>query len=158
MANKAGKGGFAASKQPENKPPRGKSFKNKLLDTIAAQSLLNVKKGATRAEVEQAYLNHAATRAFDTEDAASPTLLKTLLDKSYAGIKSTMPMFNFDFDVDSKPMEQANQIIKASSEGMIPPDVATIFIQCIKNCSDIEEFTELKSRIEALERALTGES
>ena len=156
MANKTGKGTFTADSQPPK--ARGKSFKNKLLDTIAAQSLLNVKKGATREEIEQAYLNHAATRAFDSDDAASPTLLKTLLDKSYAGIKSTMPTFNFDFDADSEPMEQANQIIKAASAGMIPPDIAVIFIQCIKSCSDIEEFTELKSRIEALERALTGES
>jgi hypothetical protein len=146
------------TKDAPSKKPRGKSFKNKLLDTIAAQSLLNVKKGATKEEIEQAYLSHAAGRAFDPDDAASPTLLKTLLDKSYAGIKSTMPTFNFEFDADSEPMEQANQIIKAASDGMIPPDIAVIFIQCIKSCSDIEEFTELKARIEALEKALSGES
>lgn len=141
-------------KKGDNLPARGRSFKNKLLDTIAAQSLLDVKKNASKEVIEQAYLNHIAKRAFDSDDAASPTLLKTLLDKSYAGIKSTMPMFNFEFDADSKPMDQANQIIKASSEGKIPPDVAAIFVQCIKNCIEIEEYTDLKARIEKLEELL----
>ena len=155
MANKTGKGGF---KPGHKMAARGKSFKSKLLDTIAAQSLLSVPKGAKKEEIEQAYLNHVATRAFDVDDTASPTLLKTLLDKSYSSIKPTMPVFNFDFDADSKPMEQANQIIKASSTGLIPPDVAAIFVQCIKNSIDIEEYTDLKARIEALEKALAGES
>jgi len=151
MPNKAGKGGFSPGKKVRG---RGKSFKNRLFEAIKGSSLIGMAKDSSDEDVEAAYLAHFAERAFDTEDAASPTLLKTLIDKSYPSIKSIMPTVDFEFDTDSEPMEQANQIIAAASSGQIPADIAVIFVQCIKNCIDIEEYTDLKDRIEKIEASL----
>lgn len=99
-------------------------------------------------------------RQFQAAQEGNPTMLiwlgKQWLEQ--ADNKATLPTFDFDFDTNSSPMEQAIQITKAASTGKIPPDIAAIFVQCIKNTIDIEEYTELKSRIEGLEKALSGES
>jgi hypothetical protein len=137
-------------------PPRGKSFKNKILDVIKEESLLGVSNKDDKKEVERAYLKHIATRAFDSEDQSSATLLKELLNKSYAGLKATLPSIEFEFDETEKPHEQVSKIIKAASSGQIAPDVAGIFVQCVKNATDIEQATDLKDRIEALEAMLNA--
>ena len=144
-------------KKGESGYSRGKSFKTKILEVIQAESLLDVCENADKNTVERAYLKHIAKRAFDKDDQASPTLLKELLSKSYAGLKATLPTLEFDFDKDSTPAQQVNQILHASSTGIIPPDVAAIFIQSIKNAVDIEQATDLKERIEALEKMLNAQ-
>ena len=41
-----------------------------------------------------------------------------------------------------------------TNNGFIPPDIANTFIQSIKAMIDIEEYTSLKERIEAIEKSL----
>jgi len=153
MANKTGKGGFG---DRDEVPKRGRSAKNILLDAIREESLIGLSEDSTKEDAEKAYLTHIAKRAFNPEDQASATLLSKLLDKTYSSIKATMPTFDFEFDQSSKPMEQASQIIQASSTGQIPPDVAAIFVQCIKHSVEIEEYTDLKERIEKLEAMINA--
>ena len=141
-------------KKGENGGKRGKSFKNKLLDTIRENALLEVGENATKQEVEKAYLKHVAERAFDREEQGSSVLLKELLNKSYPSIKAVMPEFTFDYEVTESPVDQVNQIILAASQGKIPPDVVIIFLQAVKAATDIEVATELKERIEKLEALL----
>lgn len=144
-------------KKGDNLPGRGRAIKTLMLEAIREESLLSLTPKSTREDAEKAYLKHIAKRAFNPEDPASPTLIKTLMDKSYPSIKATMPTYDFEFDVNAKPMEQASQIIKASSTGQIPPDVASVFVQSIKNMIDIEEYTDLKERIEKLEAIINGD-
>lgn len=146
-------GRFTSERQPKS---RGRPLLYKLLDTIRDESLLKVGAGASRAECERAYLKHLAVRAFDSEDQSSGTLLKSLLDKTYSSVKATMAPVEFEYDHTVNPTAQVNQIIHAASVGDIPPDVAAIFLQAVKNAVDIEESTELKMRIEALEKSING--
>jgi len=67
-------------------------------------------------------------------------------------------MVNFDFDPNAKPHEQANQVLKAVANSEIAPDIGQMFVSSIKSMIDIEEYTDLKDRIEKLEKALAGES
>ena len=151
MVNKRNKGQFNSEREVKK---RGKSFKTKLFDSIKKNALIGMTENSKLEEVEEAYLNHFAQRAFDNSDSSSGMLLKTLVDKSYPSIKPIMPNVDFEFDKSSKPMEQANQIITAASSGQIPADIAVIFVQCIKNCIEIEEYTDLKERIEKIEESL----
>ena len=48
------------------------------------------------------------------------------------------------------------QVMSAAAKGLIPPDIANTFIQSIKSMIDIEEYTDLKDRIEKIEAALNG--
>lgn len=60
------------------------------------------------------------------------------------------------FNKDSLPHEQATQIIFAASEGLISLDDAQTFINTLATILKIEEITELKTRLEALEKKLSG--
>lgn len=141
-------------KKGQDKPGRGQSFKNKLLDVIREEAMIGATKKTTKEKTEKLYIKHMAERAFDTDDIASATLSKELLNKSYPSLKSTVPLVEFDFDVDAKPSVQASQILKAASNGHIPPDTAQIFISSIASMMKIEEVTEIADRLTAIEKEL----
>lgn len=144
---------FSSENQPNT---RGKSFKTKLIDAIQRESLLEAKEGESQEKTEERFLSHMAKRAFDPDDQASATLLKELLSKSYASLKSTLPTIEFDFDATKTPAEQVTQLMDAASQGILPPDVAITFVHAIKAAVDIEESTDLRKRIEELERIMNG--
>lgn len=147
---------FTADNQPDpEKKKRGKSFKNLLLDTIREKSLLDVPDTADRDEAQKAFIGHAAERAFDKDDQSSSTILRELLNKSFPGLKSTMPTIEFDLPKDSSPIQKANAILEAVSSGVIAPDVGALLIQAAKYTIDIEMGTELKDRIEKIEESLS---
>lgn len=138
----------------QDKPGRGRSFKNKLFDVIKEHSLIGAAPDISKEDAEKLYLTHFAKRAFDTDDQASGTLSNALLNKSYPSLKSTMPSVNFEFSEESTPLKQAAQILKAASDGKIPPDVAQIFISSIASMMKIEEVTEIANRLTAIEQEL----
>jgi hypothetical protein len=135
---------------------RGPAFKTLLLDAVRRDSLLDLPEGASRAQTEEAYISHLAKRAFDTKDPNSTTLLRETLRRMYAGIKDTLPSVKFEFDEKKPPADQVAQIIRASSEGIIPADVAGIFIQAVKSHQEIQLATEIKERVERLEATANG--
>ena len=143
---------FSSENQPKK---RGKAFKTKLMDAIKRDSLLvGITEASSDEKAEAAFISHWATRAFDPEDKDNATLLKGLGDKAYSSLKSTMPTVNFKFSVKATPTIQANEIIKAAAEGIIPPDVAQIFISSIASMMKIEEVTEIAKRLTEIEKAL----
>jgi len=140
-----------------NAKPRGRSKRNIILEAIRSASLLNASKDATNEETEQLFFGHIAQRACNPEDQSSGMLLKLLTDKGWSSLKQTSELVNFDFDEGALPHIQATQVLKAASDGIIPPDIANTFISAIKSMIDIEEYTALKDRIEKLEAVLNGE-
>lgn len=141
-------------KKGESNPGRGKSFKTKLLDVIREESLIGAKPDIDKKEAEKLYLKHVALRAFDTADPSSGTLLRELMSKSYPTLKSTLPTVTFDFLEDTKPADQAAQVLKATADGNLSPDVAQIFISSITAMMKIEEVTEIADRLCEIEKAL----
>lgn len=142
---------FSKDNQPP-KGPRGRSFKNKLLDVIKENSLIDCSVNDSKETTEKVFLKHIAVRAFDRDDNQSHTLLRELLSKSYPTLKATMDTFNFELSEDSTSSEKAEAILMAISNGNIPPDVGSMLIQAAKSVVDIEMATDLKERIEALEK------
>jgi len=142
----------------DNRPPRGrgKSFKSKLLDAIQRDSLLDAEEGEDPAKTEERFISHMAERAFDASDNASATLLKELLSKSYSSLKQTLPTLEFEFDAKSSPSQQVMQLMEAASKGEIAPDIAVTFVNAVKAAVEIEQATDLKTRIEQLEKLLDG--
>ena len=65
-----------------------------------------------------------------------------------------MPLVEFDFNIESTPVQQANQILDAASKGLIPPDVAQVFITTIASMMRIEEITDISNRLSDIEKAL----
>ena len=77
-----------------------------------------------------------------------------LINKYLPDVKSVSPMVEFEFPKDAKPHIQASHVLYAMSKGLIQSDIGNVFIQSIKSMIDIEEYTDLKERIERIEKSL----
>lgn len=141
-------------KKGDNLPGRGMSNKNRVLDGILASSRAGLKEGATRDEAEIAFFSHVSDRAFDSEDKDSGTLLKFLGDKAYSSMKPTLGCVEFEFPSKGTPTDKAIAIVNAMASAKLPPDVGTLMIGIIKDSVVIEEGTDLKDRIESIEKSL----
>jgi len=145
-------------KTGDNLPSRGRSAKTLILEMMRDESLIDLDPNSTKEEAEKAFLKHIAKRAFNIEDANSGRCLTLLVNKGWPNIKPSNEAVEFEFDEEALPHKQAGQVMSAAASGVIPPDIANTFIQSIKAMIDIEEYTDLKDRIEKLEKALAGES
>jgi len=143
---------FDKQKQPAKK--RGKSLKTVLFEVMRKESMLGVAKNASNDVAQSAFVKHVAARAFDANDPASPQILKEFLSKMYPGLKSTLEKVEFSFPVDGTPTEKSLAVIEAISSGALPADVGQVVIGIIKDAVLIEESTDLKLRIDALEKAI----
>lgn len=147
----------------KNIPPRGKGKKSLMLEAIKAVC-----------GDEQNFLKQVVTIGLggwtqpeqkedeDPQDPVfqnpNPVLLTLVMNRIEPPLKSISPMVNFDFDPNAKPHEQANQVLQAVANSQIAPDIGQMFVSSIKSMIDIEEYTDLKSRIEKLEAALNGDA
>lgn len=75
--------------------------------------------------------------------------------KRYSPIpKQTHETVVIEWPDNGTPVEKANAVLKAMSEGQMSPDVGSIFIEAISKSLGIEEVTELAKRLEAIEKLL----
>ena len=134
-------------KKGDNLPPRGKAKKTLMLDAIRS-----VCKGG-----EQEFLEKLVTIGLGDKDIPpNPALLTLVINRIEPPLKAISPMVEFDFDSSDKPHVKADKILQAVSDGKIPPDIGQMFVSSIKAMIDIEEYTDLKDRIEKLEKVLSG--
>jgi hypothetical protein len=61
------------------------------------------------------------------------------------------------FDETGSALQKAEAVYNAMASGEIPPDVGQIFIDSISKLLAIEEITEIKTRLDALEKSINGE-
>ena len=150
---------FDSDNQPEDRKPRGKGRKSLMLEAIKSVC-----------GTEQDFLNKVVaiglggwTQPEQKEDEEpvepifqnpNPMLLNMVLNRIEPPLKAIAPMVEFEFRKDAKPHEQANDIMDAVSKGVVPPDVGQMFVSSIKSMIEIEEYTDLKERIENIEKAL----
>ena len=135
---------FSKETQPKNKARRGKSEKNKILDALKRSG-----------KTEDGFYDLLVNRSFDSDDNFT---FKELLTRLSPVPKSVAPLVEFDFPKKEKPHIQAAYVLEAVANGIIPSDIGNMFVQSIKAMIDIEEYTDLKERIDKLEKALSGES
>ena len=131
---------FTSENQPESRNGRGKSPKTKILEALKRS-----------AKTEDEFWDVLVARALDPEDSIA---LKEVLARLSPTKKATMPKIEFEFDANATPSIQASQILAAASDGIIPPDVAQVFIASIASMMKIEEVTEIANRLTAIEKEL----
>ena len=119
---------------------RGKSERTKILDAMKRAGVS-----------EDGFYDLLITRATDPADNFT---FKELLARISPISKSVSPLVEFEFPKDAKPHIQAAYVLSAVSSGLIPSDIGNMFVQSIKAMIDIEEYTDLKERIEAIEKSL----
>ena len=151
---------FSKDNQPNDRKPRGKAKKSLMLEAIKSvcgseQDFLKQVVTIGMGGITKISADDAKEEEFEYKQ-PNIMLLNMVLNRIEPPLKSVAPMVEFDFDPKSKPHEQANQILNAVSSSQIAPDIGQMFISSIKSMIDIEEWTDLKDRIESLEKALSG--
>lgn len=129
---------FSAENQPNRR--RGKDERTKILQAMERQS-----------RTEEEFYDLLIEKAFNPEDQVGFTEVLRRLSPVH---KAVAPPVEFEFPKNGKPHEQANAVMDAIARGVIPADIGATFVHAIKNSVEIEESTELKERIAALEKLL----
>lgn len=131
---------FNKDKQPKVRKPRGKSERTKILEAMSRTG-----------QTEEGFYDLLVTKAMNPEDNFT---FKELMSRLSPIPKAVAPLVEFEFPKNAKPHIQASYVLKAVSSGVIPSDIGNMFVQSIKAMIDIEEYTDLKERIEAIEKSL----
>jgi hypothetical protein len=140
-------------KKGDSLPGRGMSNKNRILEAFRLESFESLNEKSTRDECEVAYFRCIVKKAKDPEDKDSGMMLKLLGDKGWSSMKPTLGCVEFEFPTEGTPVTKAMAIVNAMAKGKLSPDVGTLMIGIIKDSVIIEEGTDLKARIEELEKA-----
>jgi hypothetical protein len=141
-------------KQGASLPPRGLSNKNRILQAMREESFESLKTTSTKDECEIAFFKCIVKRAANPDDKDSAMMLKFLGDKGWNNLKPMLDPIEFEFPVNGTPKDKAFSIVEAIASGAISADVGQIIIGIIKDAVIIEEGTDLKLRIEELEKKL----
>lgn len=86
------------------------------------------------------------------------TALRLCLERIVPALKSVSPAIEITNALPCSLTGKANFIINAAAEGKIPPDIATQMVSSLANVARIEEFEQIRNRLEALERAIKEQS
>jgi len=131
---------FDADNQPENRAPRGKSFKTMVISALKTQGMS-----------EQNFVDGLVERALVDGGVYLSELLKR-----YSPIPkpSHDPIVIENWPKNGTPSQKACAVLQSMSEGVIPPDLGALFIESISKSLGIEEVTELAKRLEAIEQLL----
>ena len=133
---------FDSNNQPVDRPPRGQSFKTKLIESLKRKNM-----------TEDDFIDMLVERAI----ADGGVFLQELL-KRYNPVpkQSHESIIVEGWPKDGTPAEKANKVLDCITDGTIPPDVGSILIEAISKSLGIEEVTELAKRLEAIEKLLEG--
>lgn len=147
---------FSSENQPKERKPRGRSKQTLILEAIKERALLDTNKDSSKDDVEKAVFGFLAESAFNpTPETAvvSNTALNHIMKKGWSDMKPVMPPVEFDLK-ETDPSKQANEILIAVSDGVMPADVATSLINSLASILKIREVTELEDRIKSIEGSL----
>lgn len=129
---------FTTENQPKG---RGKSERTKILEALKRAG-----------KSEEGFYDLLIARAIDPDDTFA---LREVLSRFSPIKKAVLPSVEFELDKDGTPAEKVGQILFAISNSEVAPDVGAMIIQAVKNAVDVEANTELKQRIEEIEKALS---
>lgn len=133
---------FDSENQPANRAPRGKSFKTMVIEALKHNGM-----------TEEQFINSLVERAI----VDGGVYLQEIL-KRYSPIpKQTHEPVTIEWPANGTPVQKADAVLKAMSEGQMSPDVGAIFIEAISKSLGIEELTELSKRLEALEKIISAQ-
>lgn len=138
--------------------PRGKGRRNVILEAMKSTGVFGASEDDTVDEAEQKYWQHICDISVKDDHPDRQMYSKILSDKVAPTFKPSLERVKFDLDTTKSSSDQSTQILNAIAVGEIPADVGKMLIDAIANIVKIDEYTELKDRIDNLEGVLNGES
>lgn len=129
---------FSSDNQPKERKGRGKGTRTVMLEAIKSAT------GKGEKEFLEAVVEEAV--------GGNHQLMKLVIERIQPPLPNSRETYNFELDSSASPTIRSNQIVDAVSEGHIPPEVGKMLIDAIGTTAKIEESTDLKHRIEELEK------
>ena len=89
----------------------------------------------------------------ESAKAGDLTACALLINRLYPQLKPVQPMSVFSLD-GATPADQAQSILQAVADGVLPADIGVQLIAAVGKCLEIKEITELAHRLEDLEKRI----
>jgi len=86
----------------------------------------------------------------ESAKAGDLTACALLINRLYPALKPVQPVSVFSLD-GTTPAEQAQSILQAVADGLLPADVGVQLISAVGKCLEICEISDLAARLEQLE-------
>lgn len=137
-------------KKGDRLPPRGRSKRTLILESLKQCGLLALPDGATNEQIEKAWFARIAKVALDDEHKDSGLCKQALMDRGWSKLKPESDPIEFDFDINASAIENANAILAAAADGFMSVEDVTKLMGAIKDTIAITESTELIKRFEAI--------
>jgi len=149
--------GTMTSESRKKMKGRGKERRTIILEAMRDSNSFGALESDTVAEVENKYWKHICDISVDKDHPDRQMFAKVISDKVAPNFKPSLERVKFDLDTTKSSSEQSEQILKAIASGEVPADVGKMLIEAIASIVKIDEYTELKDRIDNLEGVLNGE-
>lgn len=85
-------------------------------------------------------------------------LFGLLINRLHPQHKATNDHIEFEFPIGGTALQKFDSILHAISTGVIPPDIGVMLVQTINTGVNIEDVTELKAKIEEIEKAMKADA
>ena len=144
--------------KPENRKPRGKSKRTLMLDAIRQQCGSKEKPGDEMDYLIKVIEASLGDLSADPPILPNPALMAIVMNRIEPPLKSTSPMVEFEFGEKATPLEQASQVLKAASQGKIPPDIMELFVRSISGVMKIEEVSALRDEVDEIKAILKAQA
>jgi len=138
-------------------PSRGRSKRTLILESLKEKAFKGLKKDATTEECEKAWFGFLVDSVVDPENKDSSMCLRLITERGWAALKPVSDSVAFEFDKDADLSVQASQILDAVSNGNLAVEHGIQLVGAIKGLAEIIAHTELKQRIEEIEKQLGAE-
>lgn len=79
---------------------------------------------------------------------------KIVLDRLLPPLKATTQAVHLSLPDGASPLDTARAILAATASGTLAPDIAAQLVAAVGTFCRIEEITELRSRLESIERSI----
>jgi len=93
-------------------------------------------------------------KAIELAKEGDVTALRLCLDRIAPAPKSSAQPVTIDLPENGSLTDTARAIVEAAASGEIPADLAAQLVSAVASVAKVEEITELKGRLEGLERAI----
>ncbi len=104
-----------------------------------------------QSKTEDGFYDELIIRAFNPEDNFT---FKEVLSRLSPIPKAVAPLVQFDFDPNTDLHKQSGQILKAVSDGELPPDLGGSIISGISSMVKIQEVTDIDKRLKEMEQQI----
>ncbi len=147
---------FGEDNQPEKR--RGKGRKNILLDAIKKKMESEGVEVRDRDHAEELFADKLVEQAFAQVAIGENTLFNEVTNRVYPKFKPTSEPVNFEFPENGTHTEKFNAIMVAVSLGELAPDTGGELVKMLNTGVNIEDVTELKAKIEEIEKAMKADA